>query len=127
MCLHHILDSPPLPFSLIHPPLHLRTISVGFIILFSFVNTKYIHNIHPYSPFPYALPLLLVPVPRKGLVLTRPSLFKKYIVIVQGDFALAFDICIYHALIRLTPSIYCITLLPYYLTAYSALLYCIYI
>jgi hypothetical protein len=36
------------------PPLH-RAISTGFI-LFSYMNTKYRHRIHPPSPFPYALP-----------------------------------------------------------------------
>jgi hypothetical protein len=37
-----------IPFSL--PPPVLRTISTGFI-LFSYVDTKYIHHIHPHSPF----------------------------------------------------------------------------
>jgi hypothetical protein len=40
-------------FSLI--PL-LRTIPAGFIILFSYMSTKYIHYIYPSSPFPYIFP-----------------------------------------------------------------------
>jgi hypothetical protein len=32
----------------------MRTISIGFILLFSCMNTKYSHYIHSHSPFPYA-------------------------------------------------------------------------
>jgi hypothetical protein len=30
--------------------------STGFIVLFSYMNTKYIHHIHPPLPFPYTVP-----------------------------------------------------------------------
>jgi hypothetical protein len=44
------------------------------------MNTKYIHHIHPPSPFPYALPFPLVPTPRKDayylpLNLCLPGIF----------------------------------------------------
>jgi hypothetical protein len=43
--------------------------------------------------------------PKTGPILPScPSIFK-WILIIQGSFALVFQICIYHTLIRLTPSI----------------------
>jgi hypothetical protein len=45
----------------------LRTITVGFIILFSYMNKKHIHHVHPHSPFLMPSPLSLVPNPGKDL------------------------------------------------------------
>jgi hypothetical protein len=52
MCLQYILVG--FIFSIILPllPSLLRTISTGFILLFSYMDTKYIHCIYPHSPFP---------------------------------------------------------------------------
>jgi hypothetical protein len=68
ICVYDIsyLDSPTLSLSLISSPF-LRTISMGLIIIFSYMNTKYIHHIHPHLSFPYALPLPLLPTPGKDL------------------------------------------------------------
>jgi hypothetical protein len=41
--------------------------SSPFLEQFSYMNTKDIYHILPLSPFPYALPLILVPTPRKDL------------------------------------------------------------
>jgi hypothetical protein len=72
--LHHSPSSPlPLP----------RTISTGFILLFSHMNTKYIYHIHSHSLFLYAYPLRLVP-PEKTYFSLLPFIFLKCILIVQG-------------------------------------------
>jgi hypothetical protein len=77
MCLQYILirftPSIVVPF---HLPF-LRTISAGFILLFSYINTKYVHHISTHSPFPnahlashwYRLS------PGKGLVSLLPFIF----------------------------------------------------
>jgi hypothetical protein len=68
------------------------------------MNTIYIHHIHPHSSFPYALPLHRYPPPEKTCFTLLPFFFIFFFKhIVQGDFALAFQTCIYHALTRLTP------------------------
>jgi hypothetical protein len=52
---------------LLHPPSPLlKTLSTGFI-LFSCMNTKYIHHIHTHSPFPYIHLLALAPTPGNDL------------------------------------------------------------
>jgi hypothetical protein len=53
MYLKHILVgfTPSIVLPLL-PFLLLRIISAGFILLFSYMETKYVHCIHPYSPFP---------------------------------------------------------------------------
>jgi hypothetical protein len=56
-----------------------------FILLFSYMNTKQNHHIHPHSPFPYAPPPL-VPTPGKEFI----------------DNPKGFQACIDHALIKLT-------------------------
>jgi hypothetical protein len=53
-------------FSLSPSPF-LRTISTVFILLFSYMNTKYIHHIHPHSPFLHAHPFPLVPTTGRDL------------------------------------------------------------
>jgi hypothetical protein len=60
----------PLHHSLSFFPL-LRTISTGFIVLFSYVNTKSIHHIHSLYPFlmPLSFPLLLSLPPGKEFCL----------------------------------------------------------
>jgi hypothetical protein len=55
MSLQYILDL-PLHYSPSCPSSLLRTISTGFIFLFSYMNSKHIHHIHLHSPFPYDLP-----------------------------------------------------------------------
>jgi hypothetical protein len=83
-CLQYILIRlTPTSFSLIPPPL-LRTIRTGFIILFSYLNTKYIHHILPLSPFPYAFPSPVVSTPRTDLFYLPVLHFFKCILIVQG-------------------------------------------
>jgi hypothetical protein len=37
-------------------PSFLRAISTGFTLLFSYMDTKYTHHIHPHPPFSYAYP-----------------------------------------------------------------------
>jgi hypothetical protein len=104
MCLQYIFIRFTLPsFSLI--PLLLRTISTGFITLFSYINTKIIP---PYSPFLYH------PSPRHtGVYLQKGPVFNflsfiylKVYIDSQRGFALALHIYIYHALIRLTSPYY---------------------
>jgi hypothetical protein len=56
MCLQYILDLPPPSFSLFLPSPSLRTISTDFILLVSYMNTKYIYHVHPHSSFPCAYP-----------------------------------------------------------------------
>jgi hypothetical protein len=121
MCLQYILIkySPPIflphPLSLLH-----RTISTGFIFLFSYMNTKYIHCILPPS-FPYAL--------LERTYFTFFPSFLKCILTVQGDFALVFQTCIYRAFRVITYSkiTYFMALIPYYSTAYSGVHYAIFI
>jgi hypothetical protein len=48
-------------------PLLIRTISTGFILLFSYMDTKYIHHIHFHSHFTCAHPLPVTLTPRKDL------------------------------------------------------------
>jgi hypothetical protein len=51
-----------------------------------------------------------------------PSFLKKYVLIVQGSFTLAFQTCKCQALIRSMPhSLLSITLLPQHLTVHSVL------
>jgi hypothetical protein len=55
-------------YSIVLPTLSyplLRTISTGFFHLFSYINKKYIHYIHPHLPFPNALSLPLLPTQEK--------------------------------------------------------------
>jgi hypothetical protein len=96
--------------SWIHPLHHspssslLRTISISFI-RFSYIDTKYIHHIHPHSPFPCAHLLPLAHTSRRKLFFL-PALHYfliKCILVVQGSFALALQVWIYHTLIKLTP------------------------
>jgi hypothetical protein len=67
------LDLSP-PFTLIPLPL-LRTISTGFILLFSYVNIKYAHHIHPHLPFAYAHSLPLVPTLEKTYFILPSFIF----------------------------------------------------
>jgi hypothetical protein len=63
MCLQCALIRIILSIILLHLPPLLRTISTGFVVLFSYMNTKYIHHIHPPPPCPSPPPLPLVPGP----------------------------------------------------------------
>jgi hypothetical protein len=93
---HHSLSS----------PLPLRTNSAGFIFLFSYMNTKYIHHICLHSFFPCVQPPSIGTYPRKIFIfLSCPSFLKiKCILIVQEDLFLVLKVCKYHAFIKLTPS-----------------------
>jgi hypothetical protein len=81
-------------------PLPLRTISTD-VILFPYMNTKYaiVTLIHPF----------LMPSPShwysslENMFYLPSFIFLKCILIVQGGFTLAFQTCIYHAVIRLNP------------------------
>jgi hypothetical protein len=74
--------------------------------------------------------LPLVCLPRKDLFFLAALHFLKimYILVVQGDFALVLQACIYHALIKLTPPLYLLifyhqALLIFNNLQYSALYY----
>jgi hypothetical protein len=69
-CLQSILDSPP-PLS---PLLLLRTIPIGFVVLFSYVSIRYIHHICLSLPYSF-LPLL--PTPMKNCFTFLPFIFQK--------------------------------------------------
>jgi hypothetical protein len=71
MCLQYILVR--FTPSIILPLL--RIISTGFFLLFSYMNTKYIHHIHPHSPFLTIILLPLVPTPGKDLFYPPVLLF----------------------------------------------------
>jgi hypothetical protein len=89
-------------------PSLVRPISTGFILLFSYMDTKHTHYINPSSPFPRAHPLLLTS--GKDLFFS-PALhfFKiKCILIIQRGIVLVLPVCIYRALTTLIHS-------PYYL------------
>jgi hypothetical protein len=94
--------------SLPHSPMSiaplLRTISTGFIFLFSYMDTKHIHQIHLHSSFPCAHPLPLISIPEKIYLPLLPFSFLNCVLIVQGGFTLVHQVCIYRALIKLTPS-----------------------
>jgi hypothetical protein len=101
MCFQCILDIPPSSFFCFLSPLP-RTISTGFILLFSYMNTKYVHHIHPHSPFPYAPPTSTHPQ-KRSILPSSPPFLKKYIMIVEGGYTLVLQACVYYALIKLTP------------------------
>jgi hypothetical protein len=66
--------------------------STGFILLFSYMDIKYIYHIHPFlvtTHFP------LVPIPGKALF---------YLPVLHFFLKFVFQTCIYHALIRLPTS-----------------------
>jgi hypothetical protein len=106
MCLQHILVTCTPSIILPHlSPILLKTISTGLILLFSYMNTKYMHHIH-HLPFPYAHPIPLLLTPRKNLLYTPGMHFYlKCMLIVQGGFVLALQTYIYHALFKLAPSL----------------------
>jgi hypothetical protein len=93
----------PLHQSLSSPNPLLRTISAGFILLFSHMNTKCIHRKPLIDPFLMPTPFHWHPLLKKDQFYTRLSISKKYILIVQGDFAMVLQGCISHVLIKLTP------------------------
>jgi hypothetical protein len=102
----------PFPSSL------LRTISTGFILLCSYMDTKYIHHVYPHAPFPCVHPPPTDTHPWKRFIFPScPSYFKiKYILIVQGGFALVLLVCMYCTFTKLTPSLLFLT---YSLSPYS--------
>jgi hypothetical protein len=61
--------------------------------------------------------------PEKTWFTLLPFNFLKCRLIVQGGFAMELQVCIYHALIKLTPIThsFSITMLPYYSIAYSTI------
>jgi hypothetical protein len=99
-------------FSLIPLCPLLRTISTDFIVLFLYMNTKYIHYICHFLPFPYAF---LPPTGTHswaGLFYLPVLHFSKCIFIFKQDFTLVFQECIYCTSIRLTPVLLTPFLLP---------------
>jgi hypothetical protein len=121
MCLQYILVgfTPSIILPLFPSPL-LRTISTGFILLVLYMNIKYIHHIHPQSPFPYSHPFPQVLTPRKKLFYPFALHFWRCILMVQVGFTLVLQACVYHALIKL-PSVtysFSITMLLYYSATY---------
>jgi hypothetical protein len=86
-----MLPLPPSPL--------LRTISTDFILLISYMDTNHIHH-----PFLVPSPLPLVLTTWKHLFSSCPSFFKiGCILIVQGEFALILQGCIYRAFIKCPP------------------------
>jgi hypothetical protein len=103
MCLQCVLIRFTLSIILLHPPSpFLRTISTGFIVLFSYMNIKHIdHNCLPWST-PFTLPPPVLPTSGQDLFyLPALHFFFKCILIVQESFALVFQTCIHCTLIRL--------------------------
>jgi hypothetical protein len=90
---HHSLSSSPL----------LRKISADFIILFSYINTKYVYHLSLLYPLlmPSSPPTVVTPGP--DLVYLSVLHFFTHILTGQEKFALLFHTCIYHALIKLLP------------------------
>jgi hypothetical protein len=76
------------------------------------MNTKNIHHIHPHSPFPCAHPPHWYPLPRKDLFYPPALHFSKCMLMVQGDFTLVLQACIYYAWIKLTPLLLTLSLTP---------------
>jgi hypothetical protein len=101
MCLQCILIrfscSIILPYS---PTPLLRTISIGFLVLFSYIYTKYLTIITLLHPLHLPSPPLNRPC------FTFLFFIFKCILIVQRGFALVFHTCIYCTLLRLTPLYY---------------------
>jgi hypothetical protein len=64
------------------------------------MNTKYTHHIHSRSP--YSLPTVILSWRRPVFPSCSLFFFIKCLLIVQGRFALVFQACICHALIKLT-------------------------
>jgi hypothetical protein len=79
------------------PLVLLRTISTGFILLCSYMDTNYIHYIHPHSSFLYAHHSPSDTHPRKDLFSLLILHIFKCILIVQGGFALVLEAYIYQA------------------------------
>jgi hypothetical protein len=82
MCLQYILARLTLSIFLLPPPSLPSTISTDFILLFSYMNTKCIHHIHPHSPFPYVLSPPWYPPPEKTCFPVH--LFLKCILKIKG-------------------------------------------
>jgi hypothetical protein len=101
-------------------PLHhspsplLKTISTSFIVLFSYMNTKYTHHIHSHSLFPYS-PSPLLPTSRTDLFYPLAlHFFKVYIGSPRG-FSLGTSCLLISYFNQMNPPITCsfsITMLP---------------
>jgi hypothetical protein len=94
MCLKYILVGFAPSITLFFPLPLLKTISIGFILLFSYMDTKNIHHIHPHSLLPVPTPSIGTHLQKRFIFPSCPSFFlMKCILIVQGDFALALQVC----------------------------------
>jgi hypothetical protein len=93
------------------PTTTVRTISTGFSLLFLYMDTRYIHS-HPHSSFPYAHPPPTSTHPQKDLFFPPALLFhlRRTILIVQGGFTLALQVCIYIVLLSINPHHYLLVL-----------------
>jgi hypothetical protein len=98
--------------SIVLPPSLLLGQFQCFILLFLYMNTKYIHHIHPHSSFPYALPHPTAILSQKRCFTLLSFIFQEGILIVQRGLALMFQVCVCF----LPPFTYsfCITKFPYY-------------
>jgi hypothetical protein len=113
-------------FSLLSLPPLLRTIWTCSILLFSYMNTKHIHNFHSHSAFPYVFPLPTCTNPQIGPILPSCQSFFKVYIDSSREFPLSILDVYFHALVRFilpVTYLFSITMLSYYSTAYSTLCY----
>jgi hypothetical protein len=59
------------------PSSFLRILSIGLIFLFSYMNTKYFHHIHPATPFFIFSPPIFTNTPTGPFLPSYPLFFKK--------------------------------------------------
>jgi hypothetical protein len=101
----------------------------GFIVLFPYMDTKYIQHICLPSPSPFPPPSQCLHPSVTGAVLPSCLSFFMYMLIVQGSCALVFHTCIYHTLIILNPYItnsFSIALFLHCSTSYGTLAHTIF-
>jgi hypothetical protein len=116
MCLQYILVRfPPSP-----PSILLRTMSTGFILLFAYMNTKYIHHIQAYSPFSYATPSHYC-LPLEKTCFTIWSSFSKCILMFEGVLPWHFRHVYSHDSIIINPLLFLYHHAPLLSLAYSVL------
>jgi hypothetical protein len=118
-----LLDLPPPELFYLCPIL--RTISTGFSLLLSSMNTKYIQHNHP---FIIPLPPTNAHLQKRPVLPSCPSFFKCILIAQGGFFSLVFQACMFYALIRFKPPHYLLFLynhILYYSIVYGVLGYII--